>query len=368
MKKIVFILSSLLLVSSAEVYSRDYTGKYQPVLELQSSQKKEGIKISQMNHHLYNDVYNITLPALYYYPERRDGDQQVCQQILAKLQANIAECRRQYPINTSENYRECRNRAIAKYNRKNLPQCHAGQSFSFFVNVLTAKGKIKKYKESPETAPIASVDWIVYDNGEQSISSSNAGYVKTSRNTMGSTNLWDPLIRQNYKNYYCIWARISLPTRDSYMEHMSWLLVDFQKKVADGNITLPGDFTSNSDYNTWNKSLGSLSSPRRIRVTNKTTECNEKATARTKDYRPPFSSISELLLRCTFPTASKLRRQFIVEDFMASKGFYHQSKYFKDDEVVPIYLRIVREGNLVCRTNPWRSDSYLRDFPLSTNL
>ncbi|MDE0119287.1 MAG: hypothetical protein OXM55_04675 [Bdellovibrionales bacterium] len=338
MKKIVLILSSWFIAGSAGAYI-DYTGKYRPVLELSKALKKNKFKITQHKNSLYNEVYNITVPSSFYLPEYSSSDQSVCEQASAKQDDS-------------------------KYPKK----CLSGHSFSLSINVLSAKGKTNKYKKSPEVAPVASIDLVAYDSKE-AISLNNVGYPTTNTVIMGKgeASSWDVILRKNYKNYYCIWAKITLPTKTSQMAHMSELLVDFQKQVSDGNITLPKDFTSILDYDSWLGALGDSNSPRKIMTTEKVTACTLDAAARTKDYYTGNYS-----RQCKFSVGSKLRRQFIIEDFLARKDFGHNRQYFKDDQVAPIYLRIVREDNLVCRINPWinlrGNNANLRDFPLETNL
>ncbi|MCZ0932233.1 MAG: hypothetical protein OXJ52_03660 [Oligoflexia bacterium] len=364
MTKITLILSSWLIASFAGAYI-DYTGKYRPVIDL--GKNKFNLKITQLNHYQYKSVYNITIPFHVYLPEYRASDQPFCQQALEALSADRTRCQEKYPNFSDTNRIKCLGRAERKYPGK----CITFQGLDLFINVLTANGKTKKFKENPETAPVTTIDLIAYDNGEKSISPSNAGYPKVNRVVMGQGgDTWSALFRLNRKNYYCIWARITLPTKTSHMAHMSEILIDFQKKISDGSITLPGDFTAISQIYSWENSLGDWQSPRRIQIRDTRPKCAEDLRTRTANW--PAISLNERYSKCDFPVSSKLRRQFILEDFIASKGSGHNRKYFRDDQVAPIYLRIVREGNLSCRTNPWINphvgSSYLRDFPLKTTL
>ncbi|MDE0119282.1 MAG: hypothetical protein OXM55_04650 [Bdellovibrionales bacterium] len=364
MKKIALILSICFIAGSAGAYI-DYTGKYRPVLELTGDLKKNKFKITQHKRSLYNEVYNITVPSSFYLPEYSASDQSFCEQALAKQNADFTKCNQQYPDPSDPNRDKCHSGVESQYPKK----CLSDHSFGLNINVLTAKGKTKKYKNSPEVVPVASIDLIAYDSKEK-ISPNNVDYPKTNPVVMGEgeASSWNVILRKNYKNYYCIWARITLPARSSYMAHMSEFLVDFQKQVSDGTLTLPGDFTSTWNYGTWLSTLGDKTAPRRILLEAKLRTCLVNLDARTRWHALPATIISQ----CTLPIGSKLRRQFIIEDFMASKGFSHNRQYFKDDQVAPIYLRIVREDNLVCRTNPWvdlhGNNANLRDFPLKTNL
>ena len=278
------------------------------------------------------------------YP-KSDADRQKCAQVATNLYVEIQKCRGKYSLG-SQDYKRCVRRA-------NGPSfCVANQYFQLHANVLTPKGKIRKYREYPEHAPRILVDIISR--------SKHPRITKTTTEFVGGHNSLTPFqlnIRENRYPLDCEWFRFRLPTKDDYIAPLTQSINVFAKAVKAGTVTIPGDFALGAEISSWRDSLKNSSSPkeraRAVYVRDYHLKCSNDLAARTKDYITP-SGQNE----CT-SKMSDLRRRFVVEDFLnkGGAGFadYHSRAFFKKEEIAPIYLRVKREHSQACRANPWKN-------------
>ena len=274
------------------------------------------------------------------YP-KSDADRQKCAQVATNLYVEIQKCRGKYSLG-SQDYKRCVRRA-------NGPSfCVANQYFQLHANVLTPKGKIRKYREYPEHAPIILVDII---------SRSKHPHSRTFADFIGGHNSPDPynmFIRENRYPLDCEWYRFRLPTKDDYIAPLTQSINAFAKAVQAGTVTIPGDLASAGEYNSWVGPLLSSNRARYLKVNAINTACIQDLTARSEDHRVANDARS----RCR-SKMSDVRRQFVVEDFLnkGGAGFanYHSRAFFKKEEIAPIYLRVKREHSQACRANPWKN-------------
>ena len=347
------LFSSLLFPGLALANS---SGKYRPVLTV----KDKDIKIYQPKHYGYHDTYSITLKDKDFYMNypKSDADRQKCDQVAANLNVEVEKCRDKYSLG-SQNLKRCARRALGP------SFCVANQHFVLHVNVLTPKGKIRKYREYPEHAPVILVDIISR--------SKHPRMTRTTTDFVGGHNSHLPLdvsIRENRYPLDCEWYRLRLPTKDDYIAPLTQSINAFAKAVKAGTVTIPGDFGLGAEISSWRDSLkNSLSSIERARavyVRDYNAKCSNDLAARTKDYITP-SGHNECISKM-----SDMRRRFVVEDFLnkGGAGFtdYHSRAFFKKEEIAPIYLRVKREHSQACRANPWKnphdySIAPFRDLP-----
>ena len=276
------------------------------------------------------------------YP-KSDADRQKCAQATANLNVEIQKCRNKYPnYNSSSGYKRCARRAFGP------SFCTTYQIFQLRANVLTPKGKIRKYREYPEHAPVIHVDII-----------SRSKHPRTSRATtkfVGGHNTYLPLdvsIRENRYPLDCEWYRFRLPTKDDYIAPLTQSINAFAKAVKAGTVTIPGDFSSQAELGNWISTFRSSNRARYIKLSNIQLECANDTKARSKDYS---SSTNDSRCRSKM---SDVRRQVVVEDFLNNGGGgfanYHSRAFFKKEEIAPIYLRVKREHSQACRANPWKN-------------